>query len=197
MKSGSLLTVVLVLLLGFAGCAGCGKYNSLVGNRANVDEAWANVESQYQRRVDLIPNLVNTVKGAMKGEQQILTQVVEARSKATSIQLSAEDLDNPEKVAAFQQAQAGLSQGLGRLLAVSENYPQLQSIPQFRDLQAQIEGTENRINRARDNYNGVVKGYNVSVQTFPGNIVAGIGGFKTRPSFQADAGAEKAPKVQF
>lgn len=197
MKSGSLLTVVLVVLLGFAGCSGCGKYNSLVQSRANVDEAWSKVESQYQRRADLIPNLVNTVKGAMKGEQQILTQVVEARAKATSVNLTAQDLDNPEKVAAFQQAQAGLSQGLGRLLAVSENYPQLQSIPQFRDLQAQIEGTENRINRARDNFNTTVKDYNVSVQTFPGNIVAGIFGFKTRSSFQADAGADKAPKVQF
>lgn len=197
MKSGSLLTVVLVVLLGFAGCTGCSKYNSLVTGKEEVNTAWANVESQYQRRADLIPNLVNTVKGAMKGEQQILTQVVEARAKATSVNISAEDLENPEKMAAFQQAQAGLSQGLGRLLAVSENYPQLQSIPQFRDLQAQIEGTENRINKARDDYNGVVKGYNVSVQTFPGNLFAGMFGFKTRSAFQADAGAEKAPKVQF
>ncbi|OGX81718.1 LemA family protein [Hymenobacter glacialis] len=188
-------------LLYFAGIAllltqsSCG-YNGMVERDQNVKTKWAQVQSQYQRRSDLIPNLVNTVKGAAKQEQTTLTAVMEARAKATSVQLSADQL-TPENIKRFQEAQSQLSSGLGRLLAVSENYPELKTNANFQELQAQIEGTENRIAVARDNFNGSVQEYNTFTKRFPNNLFAGMFGFQPKGYFEADAGAGKAPTVQF
>ena len=162
----------------------------------NVKNKWANVQSDYQRRADLIPNLVSTVKGAANFEQETLTGVIEARAKATSVQVDPTNI-TPEKLAEFQQAQAGVSSALGRLLAVVENYPDLKANQNFRDLQAQLEGTENRIKVSRNDFNTAVQQYNSTVRTFPNNIFAGMFGFKAKEGFQAEAGAEKAPQVQF
>jgi LemA protein len=167
-----------------------------VGLDESVKTSWGTVQSQYQRRSDLIPNLVATVKGAANFEQETLTRVVEARAKATSINVNPDDL-TPEKMQQFQQAQGQLSTALGRLLMVTENYPDLKANQNFRDLQAQIEGTENRIAVARKDFNETARVYNSSIRTFPNNIVAGFGGFRQRPYFEAQAGAENAPKVQF
>jgi LemA protein len=179
-----------IVLIGIVG------YNGLVGTRENVNKAWANVETSYQRRADLIPNLVNTVKGAADFEKSTLEAVTEARANATSIHLDANDL-TPQKLQQYQQAQAQLSGALGRLLAVAENYPQLKAVDAFRDLQAQLEGTENRINEARRQYNEAAQSYNTSRQKFPRNILAGLFGFKDKPYYEADKGSEKAPKVEF
>lgn len=196
-SKGTLLVLVIVLLVAFAGCAGCGTYNSLVSQEEQVEQAWADVETTYQRRADLIPNLVNTVRGAADFEQETLESVTEARARATSINLTADDLNDPAQVRAFQEAQTELSGALGRLLAVAENYPQLRATEAFRDLQAQLEGTENRINVARTRYNEAVRGYNTSVRRFPANIFAGLFGFERRTPFEADPGAEDAPTVDF
>ncbi len=196
-STGTIALVVLVALLFVGGCAGCTSYNSLVGAEENVEQEWADVETQYQRRADLIPNLVSTVRGAADFEQETLTEVTEARARATSINISAEDLDNPERVQQFMQAQDQLSGALGRLLAVSENYPQLRATESFRDLQAQLEGTENRINVARTRYNASVRDYNTQVRQFPGALWAGLFGFDRRTPFEAEAGAEEAPEVDF
>jgi len=182
----------LVLLLTQSSCG----YNGMVERDQNVKTKWANVQSQYQRRSDLIPNLVNTVKGAAKQEQTTLTAVMEARAKATSVQLSADQL-TPENIQKFQAAQSQLSAGLGRLLAVSENYPELKTNANFQELQAQIEGTENRIAVARDNFNTSVNDYNTFTRRFPNNLFAGMFGFQPKGYFEADAGASKAPTVQF
>ncbi len=155
-SKGAIGLLVIGLLVAFAGCAGCSTYNSLVSEEETVEEAWANVETTYQRRADLIPNLVNTVKGAADFEQETLESVTNARARATSITLTADDLSDPERVRQYQEAQAQLSGALGRLLAVAENYPQLRATEAFRDLQAQLEGTENRINVARTRYNEAV-----------------------------------------
>ncbi|WP_217606533.1 LemA family protein [Chitinophaga sp. GbtcB8] len=192
MKKWIIVVVVLVLL----GMFGCNKYNGLVKQDENVKNKWGAVQSQYQRRADLIPNLVSTVKGAANFEQTTLTQVIEARAKATQITVNADDL-SPEKIQQFQQAQGQLSSALGRLLAVAESYPQLKANQNFLDLQAQLEGTENRITVARNDFNEAVNGYNSSVRTFPNNIIAGISGFQQKGYFQAQAGSENAPKVQF
>lgn len=196
-STGAIVLLVVLLLVAFAGCAGCGTYNSLVQQDEQVNTAWADLESQYQRRADLIPNLVNTVRGAANFEQETLESVVAARARATSINVTADDLDNPERVRQFQEAQAALSQSLGRLIAVAEAYPQLQATQAFRDLMTQLEGTENRIQVARRDYNGAVQGYNTSVRTFPAALFAGIFGFNQRTPFEADAGAENAPTVDF
>jgi LemA protein len=166
-------------------------YNGLVGGRENVRGTRSKVQSAYQERSDLVPNLVNTVKGAANFEQSTLTGVVEARAKATSVTLSA---DNAQE---FQQAQAGLSSALSRLLAVSEAYPALQATQSFRDLQVQLEGIENRIRTERNRYNDSVKDYNGSVQRFPNNISAMIYGFKQESYFEAATGSDKAPTVDF
>jgi LemA protein len=155
------------------------------------------VQSQYQRRADLIPNLVNTVKGAANFEQETLEAVVNARARATSINVSAEDVADPEKMQQFMEAQQQLSGALGRLLVVSENYPELRATEAFRDLQVQLEGTENRINQARDQYNDVVRDFNTDVRSFPANLFAGVFGFRARTPFEAQAGAEQAPTVNF
>lgn len=196
-STGAIVLVIVLLLIGFAGCAGCGTYNSMVRQDEHVDQAWANVETQYQRRADLIPNLVRTVQGAANFEKSTLESVINARARATSVNVSPDDLDDPAKVRQFQEAQQQLSGALGRLLVVSENYPQLQATQAFRDLQVQLEGTENRINIARRDYNGAVAQYNTSIRSFPQNIIAGMTGFDRRTPFEAEAGAEKAPEVKF
>jgi LemA protein len=185
------LGVVVILLLW-----GCGGYNGLVKQDETVKNSWNNVQSQYQRRADLIPNLVNTVKGEANFEQTTLTNVIQARAKATSIQVNPNDL-TPEKVQQFQQAQGQLSTALGRLLAVSEAYPTLQANQAFRGLQTQLEGTENRIAVARNDFNSAVNEYNTKVRSFPTAIFAGIMGFHVRQGFTADAGSQNAPKVDF
>ncbi len=196
-NTSTLLIIAVVLLLGFAGCAGCGTYNNLVEKEEAVEEAWGNVQTSYQRRADLIPNLVNTVQAAGDFEQETLRAVTEARARATSINVSADDLRDPEGLAQFQQAQSQLSGALGRLLVVSENYPQLQATAAFRDLQVQLEGTENRINTARTRYNGSVREYNSAIRRFPAAIFAGMFGHSRRSPFEADAAAQNAPEVNF
>lgn len=185
------LGIVAILFL-----MGCGGYNGLVTQDEVVKNKWNNVQSDYQRRADLIPNLVNTVKGEANFEQTTLTNVIEARAKATSITVDPNNL-TPEKVQQFQAAQGQLSTALGRLLAVSENYPNLQTNQAFMGLQAQLEGTENRIKTSRNDFNDAVAAYNVKVRSFPVNILAGMFGFHPKEGFTADAGADKAPTVKF
>ena len=173
-----------------------GGYNGMVKMDEQVQNSWANVETQYQRRADLIPNLVSTVKGYAKHEQQTLEEVVKARSEATQRKVDAENL-TPEKLAAFQKAQSGVSSALGRLLAVAENYPDLKANQNFLELQSQLEGTENRITVARKDFNDTAKSYNQAIRQFPKNILAGLFGFEKKSYFEAEAGSEKAPKVEF
>lgn len=196
-SKGALTLAALVLILGFVGCGAVNSYNSLVQEDEQVQEAWSNLQAQYQRRADLIPNLVETVQGAADFEKETLQSVTEARAKATSVQVDASDLNNPEKIRQFQAAQSELGRSLGRLLAVSENYPDLQATQSFRDLQAQLEGTENRITVARRDYNSAVQQYNTKVRSFPTVIFASMMGFDTRTPFEAEAGAEEAPEVNF
>lgn len=196
-SKGTIVLVIIGLLVLVGGCGGVSSYNSMVQQQEQVRQAWANVESNYQRRADLIPNLVNTVQGAADFEQETLTEVTEARARATSIQIDADDLDNPEKLQQYQQAQGELGKALGRLLMVSENYPTLRATEQFQTLQAQLEGTENRINIARRDYNAAVAQYNTQIRSFPTNIIAGLTGFEARQPFEAEAGAEEAPTVNF
>lgn len=193
MKKGLIVLIIIVVVLG--GC-GFSKYNSLVKEDTQSQTAWANVQSAYQRRADLIPNLVNTVKGEANFEKSTLENVIQARASATQVKIDPTNL-TPEKLQEFQNAQGQLSQALGRLLVVSENYPTLRANDAFRGLQAQLEGTENRINVARNDYNTSVQSYNTAVRTFPGNLVAGISGFKAKAPFEADAAAQKAPEVKF
>jgi LemA protein len=171
-------------------------YNSLVEKQESVESAWSQVENVYQRRADLIPNLVNTVKGYAAHEKETLEGVIEARSKATQITVSADDLSE-ENIKKFQAAQGELQQALGKLLAITENYPDLKANENFRDLQAQLEGTENRITVERQKFNETVKVYNTSIRKFPTTIYAGWFGFEKKGYFEAQAGAEKAPEVQF
>lgn len=171
-------------------------YNSLVSNEENVGKAWANVESAYQRRSDLIPNLVNTVKGYAQHEQKTLQDVVEARSKATSIRVDASTA-TPEQMQQWIEAQQEVGSALGRLIAISESYPTLRANENFLALQTQLEGTENRIKTERDRYNEAVKEFNVKIRRFPTNIIASMFGFERREMFEAEAGAEIAPEVQF
>jgi LemA protein len=191
--------IVLLSILGFilllGGC-GCSGYNGLVQKDQNVKGKWANVESDYQRRSDLIPNLVNTVKGAANFEKSTLEAVVNARAQATQTKIDVTNL-SPEKVAEFQRAQSQLSGAIGRLLVTMEKYPELKATDAFRDLQAQLEGTENRIKVSRNDFNAAVQEYNTSVKTFPMVLFSGIFGFKEKGFFAAEAGAEKAPTVDF
>ena len=197
MKGTRNLTLIiigaLVLILGVWGCSG---YNGLVKQDEKVKNAWNNVNTEYQKRSDLVGNLVNTVKGAANFEQQTLTQLVEARAKATSVNVNAENL-TPENMAKFQAAQGELTGSLSRLLAVVENYPDLKATQNFQQLQNQLEGIENDIRNSRKAYNDAVNTYNTNARSFPTNIFSSIFGFKTREGFKADEGAEKAPKVQF
>ncbi len=196
-SKGTIGLVIVLLLVAFAGCAGCGTYNSLVTADEQVEEAWGNVQSTYQRRLDLIPNLVSTVQGAANFEQETLTSVTEARARATSINLTVDDLGDAAKMRQFQQAQTQLTGALSRLLVVSENYPQLRATEAFRDLQVQLEGTENRINVGRTRYNEAVRAYNTKVRRFPAALFAGVFGFGRRTPFEAESGAERAPTVDF
>ncbi|MBR4547911.1 MAG: LemA family protein [Paludibacteraceae bacterium] len=184
------------VMLGFAVAFTSCNYNDLVEEQEEVNQAWSEVENQYQRRMDLIPNLVNTVKGYAAHEENTLTEVITARSNASSITIQADDL-NEENFARFQAAQDELSRGLGRLMAVAESYPDLKANQNFRDLQAQLEGTENRIAVARRNYNEEAADYNAEIRKFPTLIYAGWFGFEKKPYFQAATGADKAPTVQF
>ena len=171
-------------------------YNGFVAAEEEVESAWAQVENQYQRRADLVPNLVATVKGYAAHEQETLQGVVDARAKATQITIDPANA-TPEQLAAFQAAQGELSQALGRLLAVAENYPDLKANENFRDLQSQLEGTENRIAIARQQFNDTAREYNTKVRRFPGNIIASIFGFERKPYFEADEESKHAPKVEF
>lgn len=173
----------------------CG-YNSMVKLDEQVTSQWAQVENVYQRRADLVPNLVNSVKGAANFEKETLTQVVEARAKATSINVDPTNL-TPESIAQFQAAQGQLSQSLGRLLATVEAYPELKANQNFLELQAQLEGSENRITVERQKFNTVTQEYNSTIRTFPNNLTAGMFGFKAKGYFKAEEGANKAPKVEF
>ncbi|SDK74875.1 LemA protein [Catalinimonas alkaloidigena] len=192
MKRIFLQLLGLSLVLSLSSCG----YNSMVQKQETVDQAWSQVENVYQRRADLIPNLVSTVKGAANFEQETLTQVIEARASATSINLSADDL-TPENMARFEQAQQQLSGALSRLLVVSENYPDLKANQNFRDLQVQLEGTENRIAVERRNFNQTVQEYNTYIRQFPRNITANIFGFDTKAYFQATPGSDRPPTVEF
>lgn len=196
MKKGTInLLVIGVLILIMVGGT-LTTYNGLIAKDEAVATAWGNIQSQYQRRADLIPNLVSTVKGYAKHESETLENVMAARAKATQVTINSDNL-TPEKLKQYQAAQGELSQALGRLMAVSENYPNLKANENFSELQAQLEGTENRINESRQIYNSAVQTYNVSVRRFPANIVAGMFGFDKKNQFEAEAGAEKAPKVEF
>ncbi|MCB9296114.1 MAG: LemA family protein [Lewinellaceae bacterium] len=190
------LAVVLIGLGLILFVSGCNSYNTFVDMEENVENEWGKVQSAYQRRADLIPNLVNTVKGVADFEKSTLTEVTQARSRATSINIDPTNL-TPEKLKEFQEAQSGLSQSLGRLLLVSENYPQLRASENFKELQVQLEGTENRIKVARDRYNDVVTAYNKRVRRFPGSLYAGMFGFDQKAQFEAEASAQEAPKVEF
>jgi LemA protein len=194
MKNSTAIILIVLALILFVG--GCNTYNGLVTQDQNVNETWAKVQSAYQRRADLIPNLVNTVRGYADFERGTLTDVVNARARATSINVDPTNL-TPESLQQFQEAQGGLSSALGRLLVTVERYPELKANQNFLELQSQLEGTENRIKVARDEFNAAVKSYNVKVKRFPTNLLAGIFGFSSKPFFEADAGAEKAPEVSF
>jgi len=182
--------VVIVVLWAVSG------YNGLVSLDEQMANKWSNVETQYQRRADLIPNLVNTVKGYATHEQTTLESVVKARSEATQVKVDPTNL-TPEKIAEFQKAQSNVTSALGRLLMVAENYPQLKANENFLELQSQLEGTENRISVARKDFNDAAKEYNTSIRRFPKNILAGLFGFDKKAYFEAESGAEKAPEVKF
>ncbi|UOG75337.1 LemA family protein [Hymenobacter tibetensis] len=192
MKRFLLYFAGLVMLLSQSSCG----YNGMVSRDQAVKSQWANVQSAYQRRADLIPNLVNTVKGAANFEKSTLEAVVQARANATGVNISSDQL-TPENLQKFQAAQTQLSSGLGRLLAVSENYPELKANANFQELQAQIEGTENRINVERNKFNTVTNDYNGFVKSFPNNLFAGMFGYAEKPYFAADPASQKAPTVQF
>lgn len=175
---------------------GVGQYNSIVTAEESVETSWAQVQNQYQRRSDLIPNLVNTVKGYAAHESQTLENVVNARAKATQITVDPTNI-TAEQLASFQQAQGELSAALGKLLTIREDYPDLKADKSFLELQSQLEGTENRITVARNNFNETARSYNTTIRRFPNNIIASMFGFEKKPYFEAQAGAEQAPTVQF
>lgn len=175
---------------------GITAYNGMVSSEESMTTSWSNVETQYQRRADLIPNLVNTVKGYAAHEKSTLEEVIAARSKATQITVDPTNL-TAEKIKEYQAAQGAVSSALGKLLAISESYPDLKANENFQELQAQLEGTENRINEARKKYNEATQSYNIKIRRFPANLFAGLFGFSPREKFAAEAGAEKAPEVKF
>jgi len=193
MSKGLIIVIILAIVVGFAGC---NTYNGMVTKDEAVNNAWGQVQNQYQRRADLIPNLVNTVKGAADFEKSTLESVIQARASATSTNFTADQL-TPENIAKFQQAQEQLSGALSRLLVTVEKYPELKANQNFLELQAQLEGTENRITVARNDFNNVVKDYNQTVRAFPANIFAGIFGFAQKGYFEASQAAQTAPSVQF
>lgn len=192
-NKGLIITIVVIALVAIWGIS---SYNGLVSMDENVSNQWANVETQYQRRSDLIPNLVNTVKGYAKHESETLESVMAARSQATQVKIDPSNC-TPQQLAAYQKAQGDVTTALRKLLAITENYPDLKANQNFLELQSQLEGTENRINVARKDFNDTAKKYNTSLRRFPRNIIASMFGFEKRNYFEAEAGAEKAPKVEF
>jgi LemA protein len=196
LSKGWIILIVVVLAVIILFSWGQSSYNNLVTKDQVVQQQWAQVENVYQRRSDLIPNLVNTVKGVANFEQKTLTDVIEARAKATAVTISPKNLDE-SSIQRFQAAQDNLSSTLSRLMMVTENYPQLRATQNFSELQAQLEGTENRITVERMKFNEVVQDYNIQVKRFPSNIFAGMFGFKEKAFFKAVEGAEKAPEVKF
>lgn len=193
MKKSIIIILAVVAILVFWAIS---VYNGLVTMEENTNGQWANVETQYQRRADLIPNLVNTVKGYATHEKETLEGVIAARSQATQIKVDAADL-TPEKLAQYQKAQGAVTSALGKLLAITENYPALKANQNFLELQAQLEGTENRINVARKNFNDAAQAYNTNIRRFPKNIFAGMFSFDKKAYFEAEEGSKKAPKVEF
>ena len=187
------IIIIIFLIVSWA----TGKYNSFVGLNESVKSAWSQVENVYQRRADLVPNLVATVKGVANFEKETYTAVTEARAKVGQIKLTADQLSDPAAIQKFQQAQDGLGSALSRLLVVSENYPQLKANENFLQLQAQLEGTENRITVERQKFNNVAMEFNTAIKKFPAIIIANFGGFKEKEYFKAAAGTDQAPKVQF
>ena len=190
---GWIIPVVIVVIIVMWGIGG---YNGMVTLDEGVQNKWADVETQYQRRADLIPNLVNTVKGYAAHESQTLENVVTARSEASSVKVDPQNI-TPEKLAEYQKAQSGVSSALGRLMVIVEKYPDLKANQNFLELQSQLEGTENRINTARRDFNEAAKGFNTEIRRFPKNILAGMFGFEKKAYFEAEKGAEKAPEVKF
>ena len=196
MKKGCIALIVLgVIALALFGWVK-NSYNGLVKDQESVEKAWGNVENQYQRRADLIPNLVETVKGYAKHEQETLEGVIEARANATKVTIDPTNM-TPEDLQKYQAAQGDVTNALSRLIAVSESYPDLKANENFKDLQQQLESTENRINKARDDFNEEAQKYDTKRRTFPTNIIASIFSFGDKPYFQAQEGADKAPKVDF
>lgn len=189
-------TLIIVGILLIFGMYGCNSYNGMAKKELAVDESWSKVQSQYQRRFDLFKNLVSTVQGVADFEKSTLTEVIQARASATQIKLDPTNM-TPEKMQEFQAAQGNMMGAFGRLMAVAENYPQLKATQNFSDLQSQIEGTENRITVARNDFNASVKEYNQSIITFPANIMAGIFNFSKRPFFEANTASQSAPDVNF
>ena len=196
MKKSTLTTIIVLAVIGVIVAWAIARYNAFVTMQENVENAWGQVENQYQRRADLVPNLVATVKGYAAHEQATLVGVMEARAKASQMTIDPTNA-TPEQLAQYQRAQGELSQALGRLMAVAENYPDLKASENFRQLADQLEGTENRIAYARNLFNDCAKEYNAATRRFPGSIVAGMFGFERKPYFEAEAGAEKAPTVEF
>ena len=196
MKSNSIIIIIVLVILGFLLMKGCSGYNSMNVLKQQVGQAWSDVENQYKRRSDLIPNLIATVKGAANFEQETLTKVIEARAKATSIQVDANDL-SPEKLQEFQAAQSQLSGSLSRLLVVAEQYPTLTATQNFQNLQVELSSTENKIATERSRFNEVVKNYNTAVTSFPNLIYAGLMGFKEKGFFTATEQEKETPKVDF
>jgi LemA protein len=197
MKKSVIITLTaIVAMVALVAIWAVSGYNSLVNADESVATAWSNVENQYQRRADLIPNLVNTVKGYAAHEQETLDAVVSARTRATQVTIDADNM-TPEKLAEYQKAQGEVGAALSRLLAITESYPDLKANQNFLELQAQLEGTENRISVERRNFNEAARSYNTSIRTFPKNLLAGMFGFEKRPYFEAQEGAEKAPEVKF
>ena len=190
---GWIIPAIIVVIIIFWGIGG---YNGMVSLDEGVQNKWADVETPYQRRADLIPNLVNTVKGYAAHESQTLENVVKARSEASSVKVDPQNI-TPEKLAEYQKAQSGVSSALGRLMVIVEKYPDLKANQNFLELQSQLEGTENRINTARRDFNEAAKGFNTEIRRFPKNILAGMFGFEKKAYFEAEKGAEKAPEVQF
>ena len=189
-------TIILIAAIAAVAMWAISAYNGMVKMDESVSTAWSNVENQYQRRADLIPNLVNTVKGYAAHEKETFEAVVSARSKATQMTVDADNL-TPEKLQEYQKAQGEIGAALGRLLAITENYPELKANENFKELQAQLEGTENRISVERRNFNEVARSYNTAIRTFPKSLLAGMFGFEKRPYFEAEEGANKAPEVKF
>jgi LemA protein len=194
MKTKYLALIVIAALVLILGGCGCKSYNGLVRGDLSVKESWSNVETNYQRRADLYSSVIKVIEGSANFEKSTLKEVIEARSKATSVTV---DINDPASLEKYQQSQAQLQGSFSRLMAVAESYPDLKTTKAFENFQTDIGGTENRINVARRDYNAAVNGYNLDVRTFPNNLFAGFFGFKEKPYYKADAGTEKAPDIEF